>query len=185
MEAANESDAFFGLGFVHAQDRLAQMLWLVRLARGRSAEVLGPEGLPADRLARTLDLGGLADVEFAGLDTATERHVTAYARGVNARIRRVRDGAVKPPLDLPVTAADIENWQPADSLAVLKLYAWGLSGALDVSLVLNDLIERLGGFGAQRFFPPGSAHRRSRRAPPSDRRRIAGRKRRRSKRGRC
>ena len=32
-----EADAFFGLGFVHAQDRLAQMLWLVRAARGRTA----------------------------------------------------------------------------------------------------------------------------------------------------
>jgi len=153
VEAATESDAFFGLGFVHAQDRLAQMLWLARLARGRSAEVVGPEGLPADRLARTLDLGGLADAEFERLDAGTRDRVAAYARGVNARIRRIRAGAAKPPVALSERRDSIEDWQPSDSLAVLKLYSWGLSGSLDVSLVLNDLIERLGGFGARRFFP--------------------------------
>jgi penicillin amidase len=158
VEAADASDAFFGLGFVHAQDRLAQMLWLRRLARGRSAEVVGREGLPADRLARTLDLGGLADAEFERLDAATRRRVTAYAAGVNARIRRIAAGAANPPIALRESRGAIEDWQPADCLALLKLYAWGLSGALDVSLVLNDVIERLGGFGARRFFPgPGDA----------------------------
>jgi penicillin amidase len=153
VEAANEGDAFFGLGFVHAQDRLLQMLWLVRLARGRSAEILGPEGLPSDRLARTLDLGGLADAQFEHLDAATRERVDAYARGLNARIRRIREGHADPPVGLRGAPGAVEDWRPSDSLAVLKLYSWGLSGSLDVSLVLSDLIEHLGGFGARRFFP--------------------------------
>jgi penicillin amidase len=153
VEAATEGDAFFGLGFVHAQDRLDQMLWLVRLARGRSAEFLGPEGLPSDRLARTLDLGGLADAEFERLDAGTRERVAAYARGVNARIHRIRGGLAAPPVALREAPDAIEDWRPSDSLAVLKLYSWGLSGSFDVSLVLSDLIEHLGGFGARRFFP--------------------------------
>ena len=40
--AENEADAWFGLGFAQAQDRLAQMLWLVRLARGTTAQIVGP-----------------------------------------------------------------------------------------------------------------------------------------------
>jgi len=153
VEAATESDAFFGLGFVHAQDRLVQMLWLVRLARGRSAEILGPEGLPSDRLARTLDLGGLADAEFERLDAGTRKRVVAYARGVNARVRRIREGRAAPPIALRGAPGAVEDWRPSDSLAVLKLYSWGLSGSFDVSPVLSDLIEHLGGFGARRFFP--------------------------------
>ena len=129
------------------------MLWLVRLARGRSAEILGPEGLPSDRLARTLDLGGLADAEFERLDAGTRKRVVAYARGVNARIRRIREGRADPPIALRDAPGPIEDWRPSDSLAVLKLYSWGLSGSFDVSLVLSDLIEHLGGFGARRFFP--------------------------------
>jgi penicillin amidase len=153
VEAATEGDALFGLGFVHAQDRLLQMLWLVRLARGRSAELLGPEGLPSDRRARTLDLGGLADAQFEHLDAVTRERVVAYAQGVNARIGRIREGLAEPPVGLRGAPDAIEDWRPSDSLAVLKLYSWGLSGSLDVSLVLSDLIEQLGGFGARRFFP--------------------------------
>lgn len=155
VSASTDEDAFFGLGFVHAQDRLAQMLRLRSLARGRSAEVLGEVGLPADRLARILDLGGLGDAEFERLDPAARALVDAYVRGVNARIGRVRDGISHPPVALSGWDASIEDWSGGDSVALLKLYAWGLSGALDVSLVLNDLIERLGGFGASRFFPKG------------------------------
>ena len=50
VRARSEADAFLGLGFAHAQDRLGQMLWLVRLARGRTAEVQGAGGLANDRL---------------------------------------------------------------------------------------------------------------------------------------
>ena len=35
VEALTDRDAWLALGLAHAQDRLAQMLWLRRLARGR------------------------------------------------------------------------------------------------------------------------------------------------------
>jgi penicillin amidase len=152
--ARSESDALFALGFVHAQDRLAQMLWLLRLARGRTAEVVGRDGLPADRLARTLDLGGLADQRLAELDRPTRALLVAYARGVNAALERIRDGQQAAPLAVQKLAMPLEDWRPEDCLAVLEVYAWGLADSLEVSLVLSDLIERLGGFGARPFFPP-------------------------------
>ncbi len=154
VRAGSEADALFALGFVHAQDRLAQMLWLVRLARGRTAEILGREGLAADRLARTLDLGGIADRQFGELDRGTRALLLAYARGVNAHLERIRDGQVRAPVALERHALPLEDWKPEDCLAVLELYAWGLADSLEVSLVLSDLIERLGGFGARPFFPP-------------------------------
>jgi penicillin amidase len=153
VEAQSEADAWFGLGFLHAQDRMAQMYWLVRLARGRSAEVLGREGLPSDRLARTLDLGGVADAEWKDLRGPTRRMLEAYARGVNARVARVRAGEVAPPVALSAAELPPEDWRPADSLAVLKFYAWALSGSLDASLVLHDLLGHLGGVEARPFFP--------------------------------
>jgi penicillin amidase len=153
VEAASEADALFGLGFAHAQDRLAQMLWLVRTARGRSAEVAGPAQLPADRLARVLDLGGLAEADYARLGPGPRRLLDAYTRGVNARIERLRRGLATLPLALGRLEVPLEDWAPSDSLAILKLYSWGLAGSLDVGLVLADLIEHLGRFGAAPFFP--------------------------------
>ena len=156
VDARSAADAFFGLGFVHAQDRLAQMLWLVRSARGRTAQLIGADGLAADRLARILDLGGRADADFEGLDANTRRLLEAYARGVNARIARLHGSEVAAPLMAVQLGLPLEPWRPADSLAVLELYAWGLSSTLDASLVLDELLEKLGGFGARRFFPEGA-----------------------------
>jgi penicillin amidase len=138
---------------VHAQDRLAQMVWLQRTARGRAAELAGRSALPADRLARTLGLARAAELQVQRLDPTTRAALAAYAAGVNAHIERIRSGAVAPPLALRRVDATLEAWTPVDTLAVVKLYAWGLAGSLDESVFLADLIEQLGGLEAKPFFP--------------------------------
>ncbi|MEE2679587.1 MAG: penicillin acylase family protein [Myxococcota bacterium] len=155
--AANERDAWFGLGFVHAQDRLSQMLWLVRLARGTTAEVLGPVGLPADRQARTLGLARIAEGEWERLGEPARGVLQAYAAGVNAWIRQLQDGDAGAPVAVALGGLPLETWLPADSLAVLKLHAWSLSGSVDASLVLHDLLKRLGGVESRLFFPRDSS----------------------------
>src|ERR1700733_1200302 len=50
--AHSDADLFFGFGFAVAQDRLFQLDWLRRKGAGRLSEILGPEGLPQDVLAR-------------------------------------------------------------------------------------------------------------------------------------
>lgn len=176
IEARSEEDALRALGFVHAEDRLAQMAWLVRSARGRAAEWLGPPALEADRRARVLGIGRHADAQAAALDRATRRALEAYAEGVNARIELIRAGRAAPPSVLEALDAQLEPWTPADSLAVVKLYGWGLSGSLETGVVLLDLIRRLGGLAAQLFFPadaglraipPGTEARAPSRAPPA------------------
>ena len=157
VRAASERDAYFGLGFAHAQDRLAQMIWLSRTARGRTAEVIGADGLASDRWSRTLGFGRLADARAAHLDPATRRLLDAYAAGANAWIEEIRQGRAPVPVPLARLHVPLESWSPADSIAVAKLLAWGLDGSIDATLVLSDLIERLGGFGARPFFPPEAA----------------------------
>lgn len=48
IEAQNEEDLFFALGFVHSQDRLFQMDITRRAGMGRLAEILGSEALEFD-----------------------------------------------------------------------------------------------------------------------------------------
>jgi len=139
IQAASDADAYFGWGFAHAQDRLAQMLWLLMSARGRTAEIVGVAGLEADRWARTLDWGALGDRQFELLDERLKTLLTAYAAGVNARLARIRDGRVAPPIALEGATLPADLWQPSDSLAILKFYGWGLADTVDVSLVLRDI----------------------------------------------
>jgi penicillin amidase len=153
IQATSESEAYFGWGFAHAQDRLAQMLWLRMSARGRAAESIGSDGLEADRWARTLGFGALADREFERLDSRLKELLVAYAAGVNARLERIRAGRAAPPVALQGAPLPADPWRPADSLAILKLYSWGLADTVDVSLVLRDISAALGGRRAQPFFP--------------------------------
>ncbi|MDX2223261.1 MAG: penicillin acylase family protein, partial [Rhodospirillaceae bacterium] len=44
IAAASHADAYFALGFVHAQDRLFQMELMRRTGQGRLAEVIGRPG---------------------------------------------------------------------------------------------------------------------------------------------
>lgn len=155
VEAQSESDAYFGLGFAHAQDRPSQMVWLVRTARGRLAELAGEAALPADRRARLLGIGRHADAAFERMPRRSRALLAAYAAGVNAQLGRLGGPDAGMPRGLARWGAPIEAWQPADSVAIVKLLAWGLGGALDESLVLSDVIERVGGAEARLFFPRG------------------------------
>jgi penicillin amidase len=153
IQAANDLDAYFGWGYAHAQDRLAQMLWLLMSARGRAAEIVGAAGLEADRWARTLAWGALADRQFERLDEPSKALLVAYAAGVNSRLERIRDGRVAAPVALERAMLPADLWQPSDSLAILKLYGWGLADSVDVSLVLRDITASLGSRAARPFFP--------------------------------
>jgi penicillin amidase len=151
--ARNESEAWFGLGFTHAEDRLAQMIWLRRRAQGRTAELEGESALPADRLARLLEIERASAAAVAELRPASRAVLEAYAAGVNARIGRIREDRVAPPAQLGAPIAEVEDWRPADSLAVVKLLSWCIGGTLETTLVLDELIQRLGSVPARPFFP--------------------------------
>ena len=55
--ARNEADAYFALGYVHAQERLFQMEILRRIAGGRMAEIFGEKLVKTDRFFRTIGIG--------------------------------------------------------------------------------------------------------------------------------
>ncbi len=123
--AASSNDAYFALGFVHAQDRLWQMEIQRRLAAGRLSEILGAATLDTDRFFRTLGMDRVAARNVAALDADARATLAAYAAGVNAFLDQRR--GLLPPEFVILGAPEPEPWRPADSLTVLKLMAWRLS----------------------------------------------------------
>lgn len=121
--ARNELDAYYALGFSHAQDRLWQMEFNLRAAAGTLAEWFGSRMLPVDRFQRNLGLADLASQDFDHLDADTRAILTAYAAGVNA----YRDSMQVPPPEYLFLAASPRTWQAQDSLLLLKQMAWQLS----------------------------------------------------------
>ena len=84
ITARDDEDAAFGLGFVHAQDRLFQMELQRRYGAGRLAEILGREAVTIDRQMRVLGLYRAAEAEIPFLSASVRRGLEAYAAGVNA-----------------------------------------------------------------------------------------------------
>lgn len=121
---ANDDDVFFALGLAHAQDRLFQMTLLRRAAQGRLSEVYGPKAFPADDLARRLELYRNASESVDVQDDATLAALTAYSAGVNQWIAEVNEQALgRGAPEFFLRPQNISYWQPADSLAILKLLA--------------------------------------------------------------
>lgn len=158
IAALSERDAWLALGFVHAQDRLAQMLWLRRVARGRTAEWLGESGLLADRFARSVDFAGHAERTLAELPDATRAVLERYAEGIEQRLKRIRRGDAGLPGQLghlSLAPESIDPWTAADSVAIFKLLCWGAGASVEAASVLDQLTQRLGGVGARPFEPQG------------------------------
>ncbi|MBS0122988.1 penicillin acylase family protein [Thetidibacter halocola] len=144
--ALSDRDAFFGLGYVHAQDRLWQMMMMRRTAQGRLSEVFGVRTLETDTLLRRLDLYPLAVQSVPFQDARTLDALESYAAGVNARIDEINEGGLgRGAPEFFLFNQPIAPWQPADSIAIVKLMALQLAGHLQdevirarTSLALED-----------------------------------------------
>lgn len=112
--AQDVDDLFFAQGFVVAQDRLWQMELWRRTGEGRVAELVGPAGLPHDRLIRRFKFRGpYDDAEFARYHPEGRRIFAAYAAGINAFIASAGDNL---PVEFVLTGTRPEPWTPEQLL---------------------------------------------------------------------
>ncbi|GGJ79341.1 penicillin acylase family protein [Pseudomonas matsuisoli] len=141
IEAPNFHDALFALGYVHASDRLSQMIGMRALAQGRLAETAGPGVLDIDRFMRTVNLRSSAEVMYRNASPRLKQFFEVYARGVNAYIFQYRN---KLPMDLAQSGQKIEYWEPEDSALVFALINFGLATNLREELASLTLAQKVG-----------------------------------------
>ena len=141
--ADSVADLFFGFGFAMAQDRLFQLDYLRRKGQGRLAEVLGPEGLPLDIIARTVGLNRIARTEWDRLPSETQSVLEAFSAGINAWIEVCGENV---PIEFDLLDYRPEPWTPQCSLAIESEFQWYLTGRLPV-IVMPELAKRALGDG--------------------------------------
>jgi len=140
IEAANEADLFFAQGYVTACDRLWQMDFLRRTARGELAEIFGPAALEVDKLHRIYGFRNIAEQLLQVACSETRKVLEAYALGVNFFINSC--DAASLPLEFRVLQYEPYAWTAIDSLSLGKLFAEKLSFSADVDLLrvlMSDL----------------------------------------------
>ena len=125
--ATSVSDAYRGLGYAIARDRLFQLEMTTRAPAGTLTEVAGERAVEADREMRMLALPWAAERKFAALDTSSPsgRAIAAYTAGINAWIGEMRPADV--PLEFRLLDARPSLWKPINVIHLLNRMGWTLS----------------------------------------------------------
>jgi penicillin amidase len=139
IRARSETDAAAALGYLHARERMAQMDGMRRAATGRLSELVGSSALRTDRFARALDLRRRAEADLEGLPAETRAMLTAYARGVNARLDEMGRFIS---LEAAFLGAP-EPWTEVDSILWGKVMGLLLSGNFRTEVARLALAQRL------------------------------------------
>jgi penicillin amidase len=142
-------DLYFALGYCQAQDRLFQMDFYRRAARGRLSEVLGKDLLDADRYLVTMGFARTAEKQLEGLPPDLREIIEAFSAGINASIEH------NPlPVEFRILGYRPEPWTAEDSQAIGNLISFQLAGWAYKNEILNWLIlDKLGPERAAEFLP--------------------------------
>ena len=121
IQASNEPDLLFGLGYAHAADHAWAMTLWRQAGRGGLGAWFGPEVRALDRHARALGFEALAQQTYRTLDAETRALLGAYTSGVNAALSQpgVEQGDAFVLMDV-----EPDPWMPWDALVVERLMAY-------------------------------------------------------------
>ncbi|MGE3958323.1 MAG: penicillin acylase family protein [Vicinamibacterales bacterium] len=150
--ATTKRDGLFGLGYVHAQDRLWQMEFQRRVGHGRLSEIFGAATIPQDRFLRTVGFGRAARSAWDRLPAETRADVDAYVAGINAFLS-AHHGRHLPP-EFTLLRFEPEPFSGLDVLVWVKMMAWDLSGNYSSELFRRDLLAKVGPERVEQLIPP-------------------------------
>ncbi|HEX6706505.1 MAG TPA: penicillin acylase family protein [Albitalea sp.] len=151
IHAGSLEDAAFGLGFVHAQDRLWQLETHRRIGAGRLSEAFGEAALDNDRFLRALGVRRAATAQWARTGPQARAVVLAYTAGINSYLR---DAMKARPPEFVVLGLAPEPWTPEDTLAWAIMMAWDLGGNWSTELLRMRLSLKLPVARIDELVPP-------------------------------
>ncbi|QWD65229.1 penicillin acylase family protein [Polynucleobacter sp. MWH-Aus1W21] len=140
IKAKSQADAYFALGYLHANQRSWQMEMNRRIASGRLSEILGNDTVKIDRFIRTLGIKRAAERQFDRYPVSAKRLLQAYADGVNAGNAQLGWAL---PIEYFLTGSKPGHWSPTDSVAWMLMMAYDLGGNWHKELQRLELSQYL------------------------------------------
>ncbi len=129
IKAQTPTDAWFAMGYVHAQERGWQLEFNRRVMHGELSGAFGPATLETDKLLRTLGIMQAAERQWQGLPAEGREAMQAYSDGINSFYAGSAQ-ALSPEfhiLGVKPGGSSGKPWTPQDSIG------WSLMMALDLS----------------------------------------------------
>lgn len=129
--AATETDAWYGLGFCHAQDRAFQLETLLRVVRGTLSALIGKDGVGIDRMSRRIGFGRNTDKQVAGFAPDIQDNIASYVAGVNAGNTF---GSPKKAHEFVLLTSKPTPWTPGDVAGIVRLQSFLFATNADAEL---------------------------------------------------
>jgi acyl-homoserine lactone acylase PvdQ len=141
IKAEELNDGYFGLGFIHAKERLWQMDFLRRVARGKLSELFGRKTLPVDKMIRNLGFNELArkSSQYVTYNSKHIKLLNSYISGIN-----YYSNNFILPVEYPITRSSWKNWELADSIAITNFMAFTLTHDFNMEVWYKVMEENLG-----------------------------------------
>ncbi len=131
-----------GHGYVTGLDRAWHVEVLRHRAEGRSAELVGPDGLDGDHLTLAADVPGTARRWWDAASARDREFFAAYARGISEALAETWPGT-REVRELGLTERPVRPWDPWTPMAV-HLDAHLLTGSLPEQLWRRRVRRELG-----------------------------------------
>lgn len=139
--AGSETDMFFTLGYVHAQDRLWQMDVARRTGRGTLSEVFGAKTVETDQFMRYIGLPAVASAILKRASPATRSVLHAYTQGVNYYMQTHKRAL---PFEFGALQYEPVPWTAEDCLIILRLTALEMSSSFWTDISMGDIADKIG-----------------------------------------
>ncbi len=139
--AQNQTDAYYALGYLHAQDRLFHMELLRRLAKGELAQILGSSLVSTDSFFRTLRLKqfGKEYIDRADTTSPAFQICQAYIDGIN---HFINTGPA--PVEFDILGIEKKQFQLSDIISVAGYMAYSFAAGFKSEPVLTFVRDELG-----------------------------------------
>lgn len=141
--AENAEDAYFALGYAHAQERLFQMTLISRLVAGRMSEFLGEPLIKTDKYFRTMGVHKqaerMAKIHFSERKTPRQKEAGAYIDGVNHFMNMGNS-----PIEFKLLGIEKEPFTEVDVFSNLIFTSMAFIGGHKSDIILEQIKNSLG-----------------------------------------
>ena len=149
--AASARDAYWAIGYVHAQERSWQIEFNRRVMHGELSEVFGAATLEVDRLMRVLGIARAAERQWQALPAEARQALQAYADGVNA-FHQSSSQALPPEFHVLQVRPGV--WTPQDSVGWSLMMALDLGGNWGTEFARLSALQKLSTAQLWQLLPP-------------------------------
>src|SRR3954447_4622856 len=147
--AQNSDDLFFAQGYITANDRLFQLDIWRRIGTGKLSEVLGPNFIARDRIARLVRYRGNWDDEWSSYSPDAKQIAVAFTNGINAYIRSLNGERTE---EFRLAGFDPGLWTPEDVAS--RIAGLQMTGNMLQEVNRAQQVARLGLSTVEMLSPP-------------------------------